>query len=227
MSILLTVFRVFLLINESGVILSKSMTNSAKELLIIFTRYPEPGKTKTRLIPALGKEGAAQLQKQLTEYTLKEASQLGVDLRVYFSGGNQDLMTRWLGDNYHYYAQSGGDLGERLIAALQETFNQKVEKVVIIGIDCPELNAELMGQAFQELSEKDLVLGKAEDGGYYLIGLRGFLPELFQGIDWGTNVVLQQTVAIAQKMGLKISYLPVLNDIDTPEDLETVTFPWQ
>ncbi|PSO49711.1 MAG: hypothetical protein BRC33_05830 [Cyanobacteria bacterium SW_9_44_58] len=203
------------------------MTNSSQNRIIIFTRYPEPGKTKTRLISALGEQGAAQLQKKLTEYTIKEVSQLEADIRVYFSGGNEALMQDWLGNTYQYYPQSNGDLGERLITALEESFTPEIEKIVIIGIDCPELDAALINQAFQKLSSNDLVLGKAEDGGYYLIGLRHFLPELFQGIDWGTSFVLQQTVAIAETMGLAISYLPMLNDIDVPEDLETVTFPWQ
>ncbi len=203
------------------------MTNVAKESLIIFTRYPQAGKTKTRLIPALGEEGAAQLQKKLTEYTLKEADQLTVDIRVYFSDGNENLMANWLGNSYQYYRQSNGDLGDRLIAALEESFTEEIEKIVIIGIDCPDLNADLIQQAFQALSTQDLVLGKAEDGGYYLIGLRGFYPELFQDIDWGTHLVLEQTVASAEAIGLTMSYLPMLNDIDTPEDLERVTLPWE
>jgi len=203
------------------------MTNVAKESLIIFTRYPQAGKTKTRLIPALGEEGAAQLQKKLTEYTLKEADQLTVNIRVYFSDGNENLMANWLGNSYQYYRQSNGNLGDRLIAALEESFTKEIEKIVIIGIDCPDLNADLIQQAFQALSIQDLVLGKAEDGGYYLIGLRGFYPELFQGIDWGTHLVLEQTVASAEAIGLTMSYLPMLNDIDTPEDLEKVTLPWE
>lgn len=203
------------------------MTNPYQNRIIIFTRYPEPGKTKTRLISALGEQGAAQLQKKLTEYTLREVSKLEADIQVYFSGGNEALMQDWLGNTYQYYPQSNGDLGERLIAALEESFTPEIEKIVIIGIDCPELNADLINEAFEKLSSNDLVLGKAEDGGYYLIGLRHFLPELFQGIDWGTSVVLQQTIAIAETMRLAISYLPMLNDIDVPEDLETVTLPWQ
>ena len=195
-----------------------------KKSLIIFTRYPEVGKTKTRLIPALGEEGAAKLQKKLTEDTIQKLSEVPVQFRVYFSGGNEELMKQWLGNHYCYYPQSEGNLGDKLIAALTETFSEEVEKVVIIGIDCPDLDASLINQAFSELSDQDLVLGKAEDGGYYLIGLRDCIPELFQGITWGTDQVLRETVAIAEKLELKISYLPLLNDIDTPEDLEQLNF---
>lgn len=203
------------------------MRNASQATLIIFTRYPEPGKTKTRLIASLGKEGAAQLQKKLTEHTLKEVSQLAVNCQIHFAGGNKKLMTNWLGENYAYYPQSEGDLGDRLIAAVQKNFYEDCERIVIIGIDCPDLKADLIDRAFQELTHNDLVLGKAEDGGYYLIGLREFYPQLFQGIEWGTHVVLQQTVAVAETLGLTISYLPMLNDIDTPEDLKTVTLPWE
>jgi len=196
------------------------MTNPSQETLIIFTRYPESGKTKTRLIPALGTEGAANLQKKLTEYTLTEASKLEVNLRVYFSGGNETLMQRWLGENYQYYRQRAGDLGKKLIAALEESFTADVAKIVIIGIDCPDLDAAIIKQAVAKLKHQDLVLGPAEDGGYYLIGLRSCLPELFQGIDWGTDMVLKQTVSIAKKTGLNIYYLPMFNDLDTPEDIE-------
>lgn len=203
------------------------MTKLSKAALIIFTRYPEAGKTKTRLISALGEEGAAQLQKKLTEHTLSEVSQLAVDCRIYFAGGNKTLMANWLGESYQYYPQSEGNLGDRLIQALKEGFNQGIARIIIIGIDCPDLKAALIDQAFQALTQNDLVLGKAEDGGYYLIGLRGFYPQLFQGIDWGTHVVLQQTVTVAETLGLSIRYLPLLNDIDTPEDLETVKLPWE
>ncbi len=207
------------------------MTNSAKDSLIVFTRYPEAGKTKTRLIPLLGEQGAANLQKKLTEHTLKQICELQqmrpLNVRIYFAGGDVTLMSDWLGSNYYYSPQVSGNLGERLITALQETFTSEIEKVVIIGIDCPDLNSTLINQAFEQLSDSDLVLGKAEDGGYYLIGLRRFLPELFQGIDWGSEIVLQQTINIANRLGLKTSYLPLLNDIDTPQDLKKVKLPWQ
>jgi len=194
-----------------------------KQTLIIFTRYPEAGKTKTRLISVLGENGAAELQQKLTEHTLNQVSELepirSLNVRIYFSGGNAILMRHWLGNQYSYYPQVSGDLGKRLIAAVEESFTQGIEKAVIIGCDCPDLTSQLMNQAFEKLSDSDLVLGKAVDGGYYLIGLNQCLPELFQGIDWGTNVVLEQTVAIANRLGLTISYLPLLNDIDTPQDL--------
>jgi rSAM/selenodomain-associated transferase 1 len=194
-----------------------------KDCLIVFTRYPEAGKTKTRLIPVLGEEGAAKLQQQMTEHTLAQVRKLqvswGVSVVVYFAGGDVQQMQSWLGEAFSYHPQDHGDLGDRLQSALATAFNNGMNRVVIIGIDCPSLQTPIMEQAFKALSEQDLVLGPAEDGGYYLIGLRRLIPELFKGIDWGTSEVLQQTVKVAQQQDLAIAYLPTLADIDRPEDL--------
>lgn len=193
------------------------------EKLIVFTRYPEAGKTKTRLIPVLGKEGAAKLHQQLTEGTISQAKQLKntrqLFVEVYFTGGSQKLMEAWLGNDIFYQNQVTGDLGLKMAAAFEMSFNSGIEKVVLIGTDCPGLNADLMAKAFNELDGQDLVLGPALDGGYYLIGLRRFVPEIFMGINWGTAEVLGQSVAIAQNLNLAIAYLPPLADIDRPEDI--------
>jgi rSAM/selenodomain-associated transferase 1 len=203
------------------------MTNkkpqAAKECLIVFTRYPEPGKTKTRMIPLLGSEGAATLQRQMTEHTLAQVKQLQnqypISIEVYFAGGNPQLMEDWLGSNIVYQRQGEGDLGFRMVSALQSAFNNGSSGVVIIGTDCPGLNSQIMEQAFAVLANHDIVLGPAQDGGYYLIGLRRLIDELFSGISWGTSEVLQQTVEIAKQIDLAIAYLPTLADVDRPEDL--------
>ena len=202
------------------IVLTQSAT---KERLIIFTRYPEAGKTKTRLIPALGVEGAARLQRQMTEDTLKQARELqsfrSTDVEIHFAGGTQQLMQAWLGSNLIYHPQCEGDLGERLTSALETSFAAGMTRVAVIGIDCPDLNAEVIDQAFDMLNRNDLVLGPAEDGGYYLIGLRRLIPELFMGISWSTAEVFRETVKIAERLELAITYLPLLNDIDRPEDV--------
>jgi rSAM/selenodomain-associated transferase 1 len=195
----------------------------AKKHLIIFTRYPEPGKTKTRLIPALGSEGAARLHRQMTEHTLVQVKQLQkvipISWEVRFAGGNYQLMQDWLGAQLIYQPQGEGDLGKRMERSLFHAFESQAEYAVIIGTDCPALNAEILALAFEELEHCELVLGPARDGGYYLIGLRYPRPELFTNIDWGTNRVFSQTVEIAHKLNLSMVSLPVLADIDRPEDL--------
>ena len=201
-----------------------------KEKLIVFTRYPEPGKTKTRLIPVLGIEGAAQLHRQLALGAIAQAKQLQntrqLSVEVYFTGGSQQLMQTWLGTDLVYEIQGTGDLGAKMAIAFQMSFNSSVEKVVIIGTDCPDLNSQVMALAFDKLDNHNLVLGPALDGGYYLIGLRQFIPELFRSINWGTAEVLAQTVAIAQNLNLAVAYLPPLADIDRPEDLSILDFQY-
>lgn len=199
------------------------MTKAARECLIIFTRYPEPGKTKTRLIPLLGAEGAARFQRQMTEQTLAQVKELKafrpLSVEVHFAGGNQQLMQDWLGSDIIYRQQSEGDLGRRMTLAFKDSFSAGMTGVVIIGTDCPDLNAQLMVKAFHALEQNDLVLGPALDGGYYLIGLRRLIPELFTGISWSTAEVLEQTISIAERLMQVIAFLPLLNDIDRPEDL--------
>ena len=201
-----------------------------KETLIIFSRYPEPGKTKTRMIPALGAEGAANLQLRLSEYTLKQARNLRqfreVDIAVYFAGGDINLMKEWLGNDVNYYKQAEGDLGIKMQSAFADNFNKDKGRVVIIGIDCPSVDSNVLDSAFEALQDNDLVLGEAEDGGYYLIGLHcrdvpwNVPTELFINIEWGTNRVFTTTKSIAERLALSIGYLPVLRDIDRPEDLD-------
>jgi len=196
--------------------------------LIIFTRYPEPGKTKTRLIPALGAEGAANLQFQMTEATMTKAQKLSnmmsLLVEIRFAGGNLQLMKNWLGADLKYEEQGKGDLGERITRAFASAFEQGINSVVVIGTDCPSLSTEIMLEAFTKLTESDVIIGPATDGGYYLIGLKKIIPELFQGINWGTSEVLSKTVATAENLNLVIDYLPELSDIDRPEDLEKLEF---
>lgn len=202
-----------------------NFTASSKQRLIIFTRYPEPGKTKTRLIPVLGSVGAANLQRQMTEHTILQVKELqkviDISVAVWYSGGDLRLMQEWLGLNLVYQPQGEGDLGSRMARSLLQAFQSGAEKAIIIGTDCPGLNAQILATAFDKLRTFDLVLGPAMDGGYYLIGLRQPIPELFANIEWGTAQVFQRTLEIAQKLNLSHVNLVPLADIDRPEDLST------
>lgn len=195
----------------------------ARNKLIVFTRYPEPGKTKTRLIPVLGTEGAANLHRLMAQRTIARALSLQnsgqLSVEILYTGGNQQQMRDWLGTEAIYQQQIDGDLGERMAFAFRNSFNSGVDKVAIVGTDCPALTAAILAEAFAQLSQHDLVLGPAKDGGYYLIGLCRSHPELFQGIEWGTDEVFAKTRAIAQNLNLNIAYLATLADVDRPEDL--------
>lgn len=194
------------------------------ETLIIFSRYPEPGKTKTRMIPALGALGAAELQREMTEHTLKTAIALKlfrkIGIEVHFAGGEIQSMKEWLKEDFDYIPQASGDLGYKMRSAFERAFGLGNERVAIVGIDCPDLDQAILSKAFDSLQAHDLVLGVAEDGGYYLIGLNRPITQLFQNITWGTEQVLNQTKNIAQQLKLDVHYLPTLADVDRPEDLK-------
>jgi len=196
----------------------------SSERLILFTRYPEPGKTKTRLIPVLGPHGAADLQKQMTEHVLARTGDFvgdrRVDMEVRYEGGNRGLMVKWLGSHLSYRSQGRGDLGTRMAQAFSQAFSQGKTRVVIVGSDCPGINEVTVKTAFDLLGQFDLVLGPANDGGYYLIGLRQEESKLFEGIPWGTAEVGAKTIEIANQLGLRWVKVDPLGDVDRAEDIE-------
>ena len=201
---------------------------SHRQRLIVFTRYPEPGTTKTRLIPVLGREGAADLQRKMTEHTLSRIGRWSTSfestIEIRFVGGSKDLMQDWLGPDFIYELQGKGNLGHRMCKAFEASFNTCVKRTVIIGTDIPEIDESIIREAFGLLKQQDMVLGPAKDGGYYLIGLckdikAEAVSELFYGIPWGTDTVLEDSVVVASCLGLTFSFLKTLADIDTPEDI--------
>ena len=198
-------------------------SSDSRQYLIVFTRYPEPGKVKTRLIPDVGAEAAALVYKQMTERTLQQARALKllrpISIEVWFTGGSEAQMRDWLGNDLDYQSQPEGGLGDRLSYALQTAIAKGGNSVITIGTDCPELDTATLDRGFRELQQHDLILGPATDGGYYLIGMQRFIPELFADIPWSTSDVLQKTVETSEKLGLTLSYLPYLTDVDTAKDL--------
>jgi uncharacterized protein len=201
---------------------------AAAERLILFTRYPEPGATKTRLIPVLGPEGAAEFQRRLTEHAARAAiearSRRGLALEIRYEGGSQALMERWLEGPFAFRPQGCGDLGVRMQTSLATAIAEGMERAVLIGSDIPGLNADTILQAFDCLAQQDLAFGPAADGGYYLIGMtavcfRRGTPYLATGIDWGSPAVLAKTLGMAHEARLTCTLLPTLADVDRPQDL--------
>lgn len=199
------------------------MDKDKQPRLILFTRYPEPGRTKTRLIPALGAQGAAALQREMSEsivsHMVQFASQYPVSPEIRYADGNQQAMEDWLANDIPCLAQGEGDLGDRLHRAFAQAFAQGAQAVVVIGADCPGLTPSFFAQAFCALDSHDLVLGPATDGGYYLIGLNQPAPALFSEIPWGSGEVLTATLEQAQTLALATHILEPLADVDRPEDL--------
>jgi len=199
----------------------------SSERLIVFTRFPHPGRAKSRLMPLLGPEGAAQLQREMTEHVLGKVWPLlrdrGIGLEVRFDSGSKADMRRWLGNTPRLLPQGDGDLGARMNRAATDAFAAGAQAVLIIGADCPEVDASIVARAFDSLKSNRVVFGPASDGGYYLLGLRGSLPSLFEGIAWGTSSVLAASLAKSREAGIEPTLLPELSDIDEPAD-----FPlWQ
>ncbi len=200
-----------------------SIGRAVRRNLIVFLRYPEAGKTKTRLISELGAEGAASLAHELTEHALDvaEAAAAGgeIDVSIWFTGCDDSRARELAPGNFSYYEQSGPDLGSRMSVAFEATFSKGYEHVALIGTDCPELDEFVIHEAFDVLNDADVCIGPARDGGYYLIALRAPAPGLFEEVPWGSSEVLESTVRAADALGLSAEGLPLLWDVDRPEDL--------
>ncbi len=195
--------------------------------LLLFTRYPETGKTKTRLIVELGANGAAQLQKRLTERVAHQtkllAERTGITTVVHYTGGSREKMTSWLGP-LECVEQDDGDLGQRMRAAFKHAIEIGAEKVVLIGSDIPDITSDLLQQAFTSLLTKEVVIGPTQDGGYYLIGMTAkqatqLYPLLFEEMPWSTGGLFATTADHLEKAGYDVAILPMLQDIDLPTDL--------
>ncbi len=195
------------------------MKNSA---LIIFAKNPEAGKVKTRLAATIGNEQALAVYNHLLNHTVSCTEYLPIDKFVFYSNNipHEDV---W--DLKHYFKdlQIGKDLGERMKNAVDATFEKGYEKIVIIGTDCPELTGGIIMNAFEYLQNNDLVIGPAEDGGYYLIGSKKLHTEIFEDIKWSTAEVLNETIRKLNSLQLSYFLLPELNDIDEEKDLITLT----
>ena len=194
------------------------MTNS-KNLLLIFTRNPELGKCKTRLAATIGDTNALEVYKFLLQHTASITHGLNVHKKVYYSESiwENDV---WDEMRYDKRAQKGVNLGERMARAFSEGFNNGFEKIVIIGSDMLDLSQSDIENAFATLEENDFVIGPAEDGGYYLLGMKYFKPQLFKGKQWGKDTVFADSMANLQSE--KVSVLPIKNDIDVYEDIKDI-----
>jgi uncharacterized protein len=191
--------------------------------LLIFARLPDAGKAKTRLIPALGPEAAASLYSHLIQTTLDTATKFNLShpckVTLCVSASSPQEARQRIQTDFAVSSQHGNTLGERMQHAAAKAFEARAERVVIIGTDCVQLCSTHLEKAFELLDSRDVVIGPAEDGGYYLIGMRRWLPELFDGIQWGTDRVLQQTRRRISEMGCSSASMQTLSDLDFPEDL--------
>lgn len=197
--------------------------------IIVMAKAPLAGFAKTRLIPALGPEGAAELAQRLLIHTIQnvQAAQFGKPELCVTPEPNHPA---WNGlrstVDMHWQAQGEGDLGQRLACASQRAIAQG-ESVLLMGTDCPALNTGLIRQAAESLEQYDAVIIPATDGGYTLLGINEFHPSLFDGISWSTKKVFAETLQRIRLLHWRVDVLPPLDDIDEPNDLPRLPEAWK
>lgn len=185
--------------------------------IVVFVKNAVPGKVKTRLAKTIGDQEALEVYLRLLEITKREVLKVDANKEVWYAWdiGKDDI---WEEELFYKKIQIDGDLGEKMKNAFEDSFKNGCNKMVLIGSDCPTLTSKIMEEAFAKLDENDVVFGPSEDGGYYLIGMSSYKPEVLEDIDWSTERVMEQTVLRAQENEIKFAKLQVLNDIDNEND---------
>lgn len=191
---------------------------SGSKAIIIFIRKPELGKVKTRLAKEVGDTEALAIYHKLLNHTKKVALQCDCD-RLLFYAGEIDENDDWSTNDFKKYKQRGRDLGERMQNAFEIALEQ-YKTVMIIGSDCPELSVKDIDRAFIEAEEHDVVIGPANDGGYYLLGMSDPQLFLFQNMPWSEEDLLEKTIFAIQDRGLMYALLKTKSDIDFKDDWE-------
>lgn len=189
---------------------------NSNNLIITFTRNPELGKVKSRLAKSIGEASALDVYKLLLKHTESVLRDLDCDKAVYYSVKVRahDI---WDSKIFQKHQQIGDDLGKRMYHAFENGFKNGYKKIIIVGSDLYDLNTKLIEVAFQELDNHDNVIGPAEDGGYYLLGMKTLNKSIFNIKNWGSETVYKQTVSKLNRNSLYV--LETLNDIDYVEDL--------
>lgn len=192
--------------------------------LVIFAKSPNKSPVKTRLSRHLSDARRLALYIHLLETTISKLRDVqGVDTFISYAPRDDEAYFARFG--LRMFPQSRGDLGLRMHSALAEVLGRGYKKAVLVGVDIPELSrAQVLG-AVDALSRGDVVFGPARDGGYYLVGVRMPVRELFEGIEWSAETTLRQSLERASALGLRCLEIEALDDIDTVEDLEKTGFP--
>jgi len=196
--------------------------NKSNRLLIIFSKNPEAGVVKTRLAKSIGNQKALEIYEILRQHTARVSEKVYAERTVFYSRfiPSSDL---FLSSNFSTRLQYGDDLGERMLNAIKSGFESSFHHVILIGTDCYELSPAILDDAFSALERADAVIGPATDGGFYLIGMKRAIPELFLDRQWSTSYVLQDTLAILKQLDASYELLVKLSDIDTFDDLKKST----
>lgn len=188
--------------------------------LIIMARSPEAGEVKTRLSPALDKKERRALYSRLLDDTVNRLR--AVDSAEIIMAHTPDGAGAYFRERFGLACieQGGGDLGQRLSRVITLVLGKGYGRVAVVGSDIPGLDAAIAEDAFNALEAADVAIGPSRDGGYYLIAMSRPMPELFRDIPWSSPETLRKTIERAEGLGLSVRTLCVLDDVDTPEDLE-------
>lgn len=184
--------------------------------LLVFSKVPIFGEVKTRLANGLGLQKALEIYHYLLKKTWEVIENLDCEVFIYWNQESPEIPENW--NQFEKRIQISGNLGEKMSKAFQDSFQNGSRKVVVIGSDCPTLNQSHVEEAFEKLDFTDVVLGPTLDGGYYLLGMKNYESDLFEGISWSTSSVFQETMSKIEEMNLKYELLELLNDIDTIKD---------
>lgn len=179
----------------------------------LFLKAPVLGTVKTRLAKSLGEASALLAYKRMVEFLLERIGNRG-SIHIHYAAESVDPMVDWLGENYRFTAQLGDGLGTRLANAMAQEFASGANKLIFLGGDCPFVDHAMIEESFIALDRKDVVIGPAFDGGYYLIGMSQNRAELFEGIHWGSETVFAETVEICRRKGLTHAILAEMSDVD-------------
>lgn len=190
--------------------------------ICVFVKNPVAGQVKTRMQPEVSPENARRIYQSMTEDLLDGLHQdHNTDIVIFFwPPESENEIREWLGQEYSLVPQIGDDLGKRMSGAFDWAREHGFAKAIVIGSDIPDLDTQVVYDAFRRLDKVDVVLGPSSDGGYYLIGMKQPHPELFEGVSWGGPNVYQETTTIIRHRGLSIAVLDELDDMDTFLDLE-------
>ena len=206
-----------------------SRASHHRSMILVFAKVPIAGNVKTRLMPHLTGAEAAALHQACLEDVLRTVAGLPrrLEKRILFAGPPptvRQLRSTLVPKSISVGFQARGNLGRRLAAGMAPLFRSGITRVVVIGTDTPWLNRRRILAALRLLTRNDVVLGPTEDGGYYLIACRRFIPQMFSGIAWGTDQVMEQTKSRLRTLGARYHLMPVDFDLDRPEDLAR---PWR
>lgn len=194
------------------------LPNPEQRGLIVFARVPELGKVKTRLAATIGDEAALGAYVKMLEVARETCMAVDAERHVFYSPLVPEQDETWPDTHFHKHPQAEGDLGHKMQAAFDALFARGLEKVLIIGTDCPGLKPSHLQAAYRALALHDFVIGPALDGGYYLLGMRKTEPRLFAGKQWSTETVLKDTLEDIRQLGKTVHQLSPLRDVDTEED---------